>query len=297
MRWPNGSKTRPTITSPFGKRAAPVAGASTLHKGTDFIGYATVRAVAAGVVVRVGTPAGWSGGGVQVWIQHDGFLSRSMHLSTGSPVVKVGQGVAEGDPLGVMGKTGNVSGVHHHLEIVVNNVQVDPVPFITARLATAAGNSNTPTNSGGSTAKEWDEMASKDEIKSALFEVLSSRPDAVVIHSSYEGRNGIYLAAPGFWHQFTAEQWKQFKDHGMYSAVRELIPVNARDFDVFKEIYAPKAAQAAPAVLTDAQLAQIIAQINTTTSADLDAADLDRIAKAVRAQFAADPLTLTAKAS
>lgn len=135
MLWPNGSKTRPNISSPFGPRKSPTAGASSQHRGTDFTGYATVRAIAPGTVVAVGTPAGWSGGGTQVWVQHEGFLTRSLHLVQGSPVVKVGQRVSEGQALGAMGKTGTATGVHHHLEVVVGGTQVDPVPFITSRIS------------------------------------------------------------------------------------------------------------------------------------------------------------------
>lgn len=141
---------------------------------------------------------------------------------------------------------------------------------------------------GESTNREWDEMATKDEIKGAVLEALGSRPDAVLVHYTGKGRNGIYLAAPGSWHQFTAEEWKQFNDHGLRSGIRDIVPVNDRDFDVLKAVYAPQTT--APATLTDAQLAAIIAKINAETKADLNDADLDRIAKAVRGQFAANPL-------
>lgn len=145
MLWPNGTTTRPEITSPFGWRIHPVTGLRTLHAGTDFIGYQFVRSIASGRVVAVGTPRGWEGGGVQTWVQHDGFLSRSMHLKDQALPVRVGDVIPEGRILGVMGKTGRVTGVHHHLEVVVNGVQVDPVPFITARIgsAAAAGSSTT----------------------------------------------------------------------------------------------------------------------------------------------------------
>lgn len=145
MLWPNGTTTRPEITSPFGWRIHPVTGLRTLHAGTDFIGYQLVRAIASGRVVAVGTPRGWEGGGIQVWVQHDGALSRSMHLKDQTLPVQVGDVIPEGRILGVMGKTGRVTGVHHHLEVVVNGVQVDPVPFITARIGSnaAAGSSTT----------------------------------------------------------------------------------------------------------------------------------------------------------
>ena len=135
MLWPNGSKTRPTITSGFGPRKAPVAGASTFHRGTDFVGFSSVKAIAAGTVEAVGTPSGWGGGGLQVWIRHDDrSLSRYMHLASYS--VSRGTRVGEGQAIGIMGRTGNVSGVHVHLEIVPAgaSAQVDAVPYIQARL-------------------------------------------------------------------------------------------------------------------------------------------------------------------
>lgn len=144
MLWPDGLKTRPNISSPFGWRIHPITGRRTLHAGVDLTGYGTVRAIAAGTVTAVGTPPGWSDGGVQVWVQHDGFLTRSMHMAAGSPVVRVGQKVAEGQALGTMGMTGGATGVHHHLEVVVNGAQIDPVPFITARLGSTAGGGIAP---------------------------------------------------------------------------------------------------------------------------------------------------------
>lgn len=144
MLWPNGTKARPPISSPFGPRKAPVPGASTMHRGCDFTEFSLVHAVAAGRVVAVGTPRGWEGGGIQVWVQHDGFLTRYMHLKN-TPPVRVGDLVEEGRILGIMGRTGNVSGVHLHLEVVVNGVQIDPIPFITSRLSAVAGGSAAPT--------------------------------------------------------------------------------------------------------------------------------------------------------
>lgn len=117
-----------------------------MHRGTDFTGYSQVRSIAPGRVVVVGAPGGWGGGGTQVWVQHDGFFTRSMHLRAGSTQVRVGQWVDAGQVLGAMGMTGTASGVHHHLEVTPGNVhysntgQVDPVAFITNRLSVPAGN-------------------------------------------------------------------------------------------------------------------------------------------------------------
>ncbi|PCE13983.1 hypothetical protein AUC47_04870 [Microbacterium sp. SZ1] len=140
MLWPNGLKSRPLTSSPYGWRIHPVTGQRKLHAGVDLVGYQLVRAIEGGTVVAAGTPRGWEGGGIQVWVQHAGYLSRSMHLKS-TPNVRVGDYVPEGRILGVMGMTGTATGVHHHLEIVVNGVQIDPIPFITDRLATPAGGS------------------------------------------------------------------------------------------------------------------------------------------------------------
>lgn len=145
MLWPNGSMTEPEISSAFGWRESPIEGASTFHRGTDFTDFDTVCAIADGDVVQVGWVSGWLGGGIQVWMQHDGAYSRSLHLT--SVLVRVGDRVSAGTPLGVMGSTGTATGKHLHLEVGLgewskNNAgQIDPVPFIhggLANLATAA---------------------------------------------------------------------------------------------------------------------------------------------------------------
>jgi hypothetical protein len=108
--------------------------------GVDFTGFATVRAVANGVVAHVGYRAGWEPGGNMVWINHDGYLSRSLHLVTNSQTVAVGQAVVAGQPLATMGNTGIGSGVHLHLEIAPGGGgQVDPVPYLQNLI-----NANTP---------------------------------------------------------------------------------------------------------------------------------------------------------
>ena len=137
--WPSGTRTRPAISSQYGMRWHPIHGVYVLHAGTDFIGFSTIHAIADGTVTHVGTPFGWSGGGVQVWIQHNGFMTRSMHLLAYSTKVRVGQKVKAGQALATMGMTGGATGVHLHLEVVYHNRQVDPVDFITSRMRPGSG--------------------------------------------------------------------------------------------------------------------------------------------------------------
>ncbi|MFB7843104.1 M23 family metallopeptidase [Microbacterium sp. NPDC056052] len=123
--WPNGSATQPTVTSPFGPRDGG------WHYGTDFIGFSAIRAVEGGTVTDVGK---WGNGGNQVWINHGGYVSRYLHMVDGSMPVSVGQTVYAGTILGTMGATGNAEGVHLHFEVDPGNGQIDPVPFLTARV-------------------------------------------------------------------------------------------------------------------------------------------------------------------
>lgn len=134
MLWPNGTKTRPTVSDPFRCRELNSNGQCTrFHYGTDFIGFSQVRAVAAGTVSHVGYMSGWVGG-FMVWINHDGFSTRSLHLVNNSAPVVVGQSVAEGAVIGTMGNTDSPGGTHLHLEVVVGGTQVNPEPYITDRL-------------------------------------------------------------------------------------------------------------------------------------------------------------------
>lgn len=142
IRWPNGSATQPRVSSPFGPRTAPVGGASTFHRGADFPDIGQIRAVADGVVRIVGTPGGWSGGGRMVWIQHDGFFTKSAHMA--SFAVREGQRVVTGDIVGAQDTTGTASGSHLHFEVTPgdlqtsNSGQVDPVAFLRARVTSGS---------------------------------------------------------------------------------------------------------------------------------------------------------------
>lgn len=116
------------LTSSFGRRNAPTAGASTNHKGVDWatpVGTA-VCASSAGTVVR----AGWgSGYGYVVYINHpNGTQTRYGHLS--KIYVSVGDYVNQGDLIAASGNTGRSTGPHLHFEILVNGVQVNPLSYL-----------------------------------------------------------------------------------------------------------------------------------------------------------------------
>lgn len=131
-----GTKNPPTyiwpvygrLSSGFGGRKAPKAGASTYHKGID-IAVATGTSVMATSGGKV-TAAGWqSGYGYVVYIDHGGGVtSRYGHLS--KVLVKVGQSVSQGDVIARSGNTGNSTGPHLHFEIRVNGNAVSPLSYL-----------------------------------------------------------------------------------------------------------------------------------------------------------------------
>lgn len=138
--WPNGTKTRPEISSPFGERDG---GWSSFHYGFDSIGYSVAHSVLPGTVIAVGVLQGWEAGGLQVVIDHgSGVISRSMHLA--DAYVSTGQRVSEAHPIGKLGKSGNATGICLHLEIRINGKAVDPVPWIRARLGETSGGTPAP---------------------------------------------------------------------------------------------------------------------------------------------------------
>jgi murein DD-endopeptidase MepM/ murein hydrolase activator NlpD len=99
-----------------------------LHEGIDIgCGYgAPNRAAAAGTVIH----AGWLGGyGNLVVLDHGNGLSTA-YAHASSILVSVGQVVAQGETVSLVGSTGNSSGPHLHFEVRVNGVAVDPLLYL-----------------------------------------------------------------------------------------------------------------------------------------------------------------------
>ena len=121
------------ITSYFGKRWGR------MHEGVDIdAAYGSpVRAGQRGTVIQAGW--GMSGYGLVVHIDHgNGVVSTFNHLSKVS--VSVGQVVAQGQELGNVGATGNVTAAHLHYEIRMGGGARNPAPYLPTGGASAKGN-------------------------------------------------------------------------------------------------------------------------------------------------------------
>ena len=99
------------------------------HTGIDMVEPfgSPVYAADDGVVALVGSSS--AGYGNYVVIAHSGGLDTLYgHLSTA--VVKVGQPVTQGQPVGLEGSSGNSTGAHLHFELRINQRPVDPAPYL-----------------------------------------------------------------------------------------------------------------------------------------------------------------------
>ena len=126
LLWPAPGYT--TITSPYGKRTRPTAGASSMHRGIDIgapLG-SPIVAAADGTV----SYAGYNGaGGIWVSIKHDkGLVTDYGHLQ--KTVVSAGQPVKRGQVIAFSGNTGVSTGPHLHFQVVVRGNAVNPVPYV-----------------------------------------------------------------------------------------------------------------------------------------------------------------------
>ena len=125
MVWPCAS-TR--VTSGFGKRNSPTAGASTYHKGID-IGASTGTAIYAAASGTV-TEAGYSSSrGNYVVIYHSNGVSTAyMHCS--ALYVSSGDKVSQGQTIAAVGSTGISTGSHLHFSVIEDGTYVNPRNYV-----------------------------------------------------------------------------------------------------------------------------------------------------------------------
>jgi Peptidase family M23/Putative peptidoglycan binding domain len=126
------------VVGPIGDRfGAPRDGGARRHSGIDFpVAYGTlVEASGVGTTVFAGRNTG--GYGNLVVIQHRlGYTTWYAHLSR--ITTWVGEQVEGGTRIGYVGSTGNSTGPHLHYEVRLNNIPIDPLPYMLAGTAARA---------------------------------------------------------------------------------------------------------------------------------------------------------------
>ncbi len=126
-----GFNWQPNISSRYGYRIHPITGVKTFHSGIDIgMGQGTeILAGHDGVVSFSG-----NNGGYGLCVILDGSIGGQMDLSTkyahcSQLLVSEGQEVKAGDVIARVGSTGNSTGPHLHLEVLLNGQTVNPLYF------------------------------------------------------------------------------------------------------------------------------------------------------------------------
>ena len=123
--WPCPSSKH--ITSYFGNRTPPTAGATSNHKAID-IGAAKGASVIAAAAGKVTAVTYSSARGYYIIVDHGGgYETLYQHLSRQD--VAVGDLVTAGQQIGAVGDTGISDGPHLHFEVHVNGTPVDPMNY------------------------------------------------------------------------------------------------------------------------------------------------------------------------
>lgn len=95
-----------------------------------------MRAIEAGTVIRIQNKGP---GGLEVLVQHDGFIGIYSHLGKIDPALaQGGTKVVAGQELGVVGDTGVTYGMHLYFEMVRAGRPVDPAPYLGVQLCKGA---------------------------------------------------------------------------------------------------------------------------------------------------------------
>lgn len=117
-----------SINSPFGYRTHPIYGDQRLHAGIDFgASYGTaIKAAKSGKVIYRGEMSGY---GNVIVIDHGGGIS-TLYAHQSSFAASLNQNVVQGQTIGYVGNSGNVTGAHLHWEVRVNGTPVDPMGYL-----------------------------------------------------------------------------------------------------------------------------------------------------------------------
>ena len=116
------------LKSGFGMRRHPIIGTMRMHAGVDLVAPygALVKAADGGQIIQAGYDGGY---GYSIVVYHGGgFATWYAHLSR--ILVAVGQYVARGEVIGLVGATGLATGPHLHFEVRINGAAQNPLGFL-----------------------------------------------------------------------------------------------------------------------------------------------------------------------
>lgn len=142
-RPPSGGKW----TAGYGPRRNPITGTAETHHGLDINSADGLTLVAPedGTLTHWGPVPGWAvHGNVAIITGGDGWVHWLSHTDALAPGRTVGDQLTEGDPVAIMGMTGQTNGLHVHWETRHNGDRLDPAAW----LARTARTTDTPAQEG-----------------------------------------------------------------------------------------------------------------------------------------------------
>ena len=133
--WPLAADGTALLSSSYGDRVHPGSGDPRFHGGLDLRAQegTPVYAAADGVVVESGSSGAY---GNVVIVDHGGGL-RTLYAHHERNLVRAGDRVRRGQPIALVGHTGNATGDHLHFEVRWKDGTVDP-RVVLPRLSTSA---------------------------------------------------------------------------------------------------------------------------------------------------------------
>lgn len=116
------------VSSGYGGRTSPTAGASSNHKGVDIaIGAGSnIYSVASGTVVTVSYNVAR---GNYIVVNHGNGVS-TLYQHCSAIYASVGQSVSQGQTIAAVGSTGYSTGPHLHFEVLINGANVNPMNYL-----------------------------------------------------------------------------------------------------------------------------------------------------------------------
>lgn len=180
------------ITSPFGPRTPPTAGASKYHTGID-IGAAKgsyIIATRPGKVIRRLALNG--GYGYQIQIDHGNNI-KSFYAHCSEFCVKLGDSVSAGQLIAKVGSTGTSTGPHLHFEIQIDGVAKNPEYYVrysdTRDKYSGSNSSNTSSKSSSSSSSGSADYY--DDTAPGVAESTTKEITTIVVKSIF-GNSGSY---------------------------------------------------------------------------------------------------------
>ena len=127
LSWPLETDGSVTLSALYGSRVHPVTGKTTFHSDIDIPRDAgtPVLAAADGTVEEAGFDARE---GTYIVIRHGALTTKYCHLQEES--ADEGEQVRTGDPIGLVGSTGQSTGPHLHFEVALDGTAQDPLSYL-----------------------------------------------------------------------------------------------------------------------------------------------------------------------